>query len=319
MPQCPLCDMELPAEPVPSEMADRSLVNCPNCGRYQLDGLLRVGLPDFRQADPRLASIASHVIHRMQRDSGNPPVLDQASWDLWTTSVQVPSPFEQADNLLLWLANESVGVGELHHVDASRQRAAIGVVKREHFVAVLDYLFDQELLTGSLNSAGATAGLSFEGWRRVGELRRTSPQLTRRCFMAMRFSDTELDRAYVECFRPAVKKAGFDLRRIDENAPAGLIDNRLRVEILRARFMIADLTDANPGAYWEAGYAEGLGKPVIYTCRRDHFESRRTHFDTNHHLTVLWEPGTLDDARRRIADTIRATLPAEAKLANDDA
>jgi len=35
----------------------------------------------------------------------------------------------------------------------------------------------------------------------------------------------------------------------------------------------------NPGAYWEAGYAEGLGKPVIYTCEEAKFVEA-SHFDT---------------------------------------
>jgi nucleoside 2-deoxyribosyltransferase len=60
------------------------------------------------------------------------------------------------------------------------------------------------------------------------------------------------------------------------------------VEIRACRFLIADLTHANNGAYWEAGFAEGLGKPVTYTCKKSEF-AKASHFDTNHHLTVLWE------------------------------
>jgi nucleoside 2-deoxyribosyltransferase len=135
--------------------------------------------------------------------------------------------------------------------------------------------------------------------------------------MAMPFGDKGLDLAFTDCFRLAAKDAGFELTRLDDHAPAGLIDNRLRVEILRTRFIIADLSNANAGAYWEAGFAEGLGKPVIYTCRRDHFDVHRTHFDTNHHLTIVWEPTDLADARQRLADTIRATLPGEAQLSID--
>ena len=41
-----------------------------------------------------------------------------------------------------------------------------------------------------------------------------------------------------------------------------------------AKFVIVDLTHDNHGAYWEAGYAEGLGKPVIYVCKKDKFETR---------------------------------------------
>ena len=70
---------------------------------------------------------------------------------------------------------------------------------------------------------------------------------------------------------PAVASAGFDLVRLDEDPQAGSIDERLRVEIRKSRFLVADLTHGNPGAYWEAGFAEGLGKPVIYTCEKDDF------------------------------------------------
>lgn len=104
------------------------------------------------------------------------------------------------------------------------------------------------------------------------------------------------------------------MKRLNENQPAGLIDDHLRVEIKRARFLIADLTHANNGAYWEAGYAEGLGKTVIYTCEQQVFDDRAqgTHFDTNHHLTVKWNPENPDMAVESLKATIRATFP-EAK------
>jgi nucleoside 2-deoxyribosyltransferase len=99
-----------------------------------------------------------------------------------------------------------------------------------------------------------------------------------------------------------------------DNPKAGLIDNRLRVEILTSRFLIADLTHGNAGAYWEAGYAEGLGKPVIYTCEERIFEGKGTHFDTNHHYTVRWRKDKFKETADDLKATIRATLPAEAKL-----
>ena len=104
---------------------------------------------------------------------------------------------------------------------------------------------------------------------------------------------------------------------LSDEPRAGLIDNRLRVEIQAARFLISDLTHDNSGAYWEAGYAEGLGKPVIYTCRKDVFEGERgTHFDTNHLLTVPWSEGELPEAMEVLKASIRATIP-EAIKAND--
>ena len=44
----------------------------------------------------------------------------------------------------------------------------------------------------------------------------------------------------------------------------------------------------NSGAYWEAGFAEGLGRPVIYTCEKRYFDEHKTHIDANHSLTIVW-------------------------------
>ena len=69
----------------------------------------------------------------------------------------------------------------------------------------------------------------------------------------------------------------------------------------------------------EAGFAEGLGRPVIYTCRKDRWDKvengeRLVHFDTGHLVTILWEPDKLEEAGKQLTATIRATLPAEAQM-----
>ena len=60
---------------------------------------------------------------------------------------------------------------------------------------------------------------------------------------------------------------------------------------------------------------------MIYTCRKEVFEDSKScpHFDTNHHLTILWEwdPDKRKEAGEKLKSTIRATLPAEAKLTDD--
>jgi hypothetical protein len=157
--------------------------------------------------------------------------------------------------------------------------------------------------------------LTMSGWHAFDELS-LGRSTSRVAFMAMPFGRQDLDDFYRNHLRATVAATGFTLKRLDEGQPAGLIDDRLRVEIRQSRFLISELTHSNAGAYWEAGYAEGLGKPVIYTCRKDIFDDKKTapHFDTNHHLTVVWDPVHLDVAMAKLKDTIRATLPDEAVL-----
>ncbi len=91
-------------------------------------------------------------------------------------------------------------------------------------------------------------------------------------------------------------------------ARAGIIDNIMRTQIRDAAFVVVDLTHDNSGAYWEAGYAEGLGKPVIYICEENKFKEAQTHFDTNHCTTVLWSGRGGRDFQKELVATLRRSL-----------
>jgi len=191
----------------------------------------------------------------------------------------------------------------------------------EGFLLVLQHLEKKGLLAGmwpSVSNGETKTSLSFAGWEYYEELRR-GRVVGRTAFMAMKYNEHPLEDIVEGVFREAVRQTGFELSILRDNRKAGPIDDKLRVDIRTARFLIADLTHGSQGAYWEAGFAEGLGKPVIYTCERSVFEDSKTktHFDVNHHLTVLWEVSKPEDAAEELKATIRATLPAEAKLSDD--
>ena len=156
--------------------------------------------------------------------------------------------------------------------------------------------------------------LTMEGWQEYARL--CKPQNnSMKAFMAMPFRNANVKKAYEGCFLGAVARTGFILEKVDDEPKAGLIDDLIRVKIMSARFVVADLTDSNAGAYWEAGYAEGLGKPVIYTCEEAfHKEMNGTHFDTRNRQTVIWDIERLKDDANKMAACIRATLPDEADL-----
>ncbi|KXS33053.1 MAG: Uncharacterized protein AWT59_0809 [Candidatus Gallionella acididurans] len=235
-------------------------------------------------------------------------------------NTELPKPQEQLENLILWLGETQPNMGTTIDPDQDAI-AAVGLIDYIN----LGFLVDQAIQAGLLKGMSSEVAhgywrihslqLTLAGWQLFENLQR-GKSTSRIAFMAMPFGDMELDQIYKDYFKAGVAATGFELKRLDEGQPAGLIDDRLRVEIRQCRFLVADLTHENRGAYWEAGFAEGLGKPVIYTCRKDVFEDKTkgTHFDTNHHLTVVWEPEKLEDAVDRLKATIRATLPEVAKL-----
>ena len=129
--------------------------------------------------------------------------------------------------------------------------------------------------------------------------------------MAMRFGDATLERM-VQIALTRCRAQRLYLRKLNDEQPAGLIDNQIRAALLSARFVIADLSHANLGAYWEAGFAEGLGRPVMYTCEKSVWDQKKTHFDTNHMLTIIWHKSDSKRAEDQLVAAIRATLRSEA-------
>jgi hypothetical protein len=234
---------------------------------------------------------------------------------------QPPNPAEQADNFLCWIGDNIQAGGQYIEVHKPAILAIIGSIDDAEFYFIFGHLKEERLIlskshVGGGNAIIADVTLEWRGWEYYRELKRGRID-SRKAFMAMQYDDRILDKIVEETFKPAVKQTSFELFRLVERPEAGLIDDRLRVEIQTSRFLIADLTHENAGAYWEAGYAEGLGRPVIYTCEKAKFDEQKTHFDTNHHLTIPWDKEHPEEAAAKLKATIRATLPGEAKLTDE--
>jgi hypothetical protein len=319
---CPVCLIPVTAHTLRPEK-DREDFDCPNCGNYSMVGSL---LASLRAAprDKRELAVLSHAIRRMQRD-GERPLINTYIAKAIAEEGRLPNSSEQLENLILFLGKALPEPGAvIPHLKAPHMRAILGSISESAAGWLIGQAHALGLLEGNESKAISSryvilnATLSLRGWEVYREMLAGGSQ-SKRAFMAMRFGDDQLDGVFRDHFKPAVKRAGFDLFRLDEEPKAGLIDDRLRLEIRRSRLLIADLSHGNAGAYWEAGYAEGLGRPVIYTCRRDVFDDpdKRPHFDTNHHLTIVWDPSNVSAAAEQLVTTIRVTLPADANLTDE--
>ena len=160
---------------------------------------------------------------------------------------------------------------------------------------------------GSYEEAKANAMSSASA--RLFNLRYLMSLDTARCFMAMQFGDPQLDQVVKDYIRPSIKESfGITVNTSLDVSAAGLIDDIIREGIRTSKFMLVDLTHANNGAYWEAGFAEGCGVPVIYLCEQRIFQSQGTHFDTNHLTTVLWSIDRLDEFVATLIQTVSNTI-----------
>ena len=296
-------------------------VDCPRCGPYEpviADGVpLRELLAPNGVSKPNRRTRLSHIVRRQQRDG-----VERVT--VWTKQIEprlldepLPSPAAQLDDLILWIGREQPTYAEFVELDELAVSAWIcAPIKAARPHEPLEWLLSRGSDRGFIvTMPDECAQLTMKGWERFQELQRVA-STSRVAFMALQFGDSQLDQAIDAFFKPAVASAGFELRKLTDMQPAGLIDDQMRVSLRQARFVIAELTHQNRGAHWEAGFAEGAGKAVIYMCRKDVWDDKdqKPHFDTNHLATIIWDPGNLADAANRLTAMIRATFPSDAKL-----
>jgi hypothetical protein len=310
--QCPVCRSPLQSPVTGYDATDIKRVQCLNCGPFRVSFQALVSL-DRESYDPPQRAALAHEVSRMQRDG----LLTLELLTHWEKHAQLPGAMEQLDLLVQLLAIVPPGHGV--NLKDINLRARLGC---EDITGIL-WLRDQATGMG-LIQAGAVQGhtLTIAGWQRHAELMRAAVR-SDHAFMAMRFSD-EMWRVFNDWMQPAVALTGFKLRAASgDHQTAGSIDDRMRVEIRTSRFTVCDLTDGNQGAYWEAGFAEGVGRPVFYTCRADVLASteagKRVHFDTAHQLIVPWDPADMAKGMQILKNAIRATLPAEARMSDQAA
>jgi hypothetical protein len=266
----------------------------------------------------------SHAIRRMQR-GGDRVLKPIDSYELATfwRNESLPTPQQQVDSLILWIGDNQETAFSVASIERPAIAAWIGLAISRPDDATGWVWLNDELKEQQLYYVAVREGillnfrLTMKGWERYHNLKKTSI-VSRTAFMAMQYGDSLLDNVVASCFKPAVRRTGFELRLLTENQPAGLIDDQLRAAILASRFVISDLTHGNRGAYWEAGFGEGLGLPVIYTCEKKAWETNKSHFDTNHLMTIIWDAEELKKAEDLLAATIRATFRAEAKQSDED-
>ena len=285
--------------------------DCPRCGQYWIElGLER---EKISKSDAHLWEYLP-AYTRQESANGNLPKLTTENWKNYAQAHAHTSVLEKQRRLLeLIEARTKLPFtdvrceGELDYplIDASSMMEfnfyaghlqSSGFAKFDIF-APLDHALIHQ------------ANLTVQGWEKL-EASRTGSGIPDRCFVAMAFAK-EMESAYETGIVPAVvKDCGLPAPiRVDREEHNDQITDRIVAEIRKAEFVIADFTLQSGGVYFEAGFALGLGRPVIYTCREDHFE--KVHFDTRQYNHIVWK--SPQELRERLRDRIQATIITKKK------
>jgi hypothetical protein len=288
---------------------------CETCGVFEIS---RTAFDDLfaprRLTDAQLA-VLSHRIRRAQSGSATPLVTTQMVEAL--RSEQLPSQSQQVRNLVRLMGDE-INVTGVTFIIHEAVGSIVGLRSKDAQFRLIKAVADRGWIRqegqrtrtrpqGS-NFIQPSWDLTLDGWDRYEAEQRGQAEGDFG-FLAMKFGDTELDQYVSSVIKPGVKaQLNYNVVDMRDVSRAGIIDNLMRAQIRDAAFVLVDLTHDNPGAYWEAGYAEGLGKPVIYICERAKFSVAQTHFDTNHCTTVPWSADKPDRFVSELVATLRRSL-----------
>lgn len=121
-------------------------------------------------------------------------------------------------------------------------------------------------------------------------------------FFVCPFGNADVDHNYEFVIKPAVEKHGFTIQRADEISNTQTITQTIVSAINRARFVVADLTEARPNCYYEVGYAHAIGKPVVILAKT----GTERHFDLAAHNWTHWDD--YEDLKPKLDKRIEGVL-----------
>lgn len=291
---CPVCDRKLTSSFY--GMDTNYGCSCETCGDFFISFLAK----DFFRSNPlkkESAKISAYLRNRH--------ILGLPKSILYMDSIeaqkvpygisfdQIVDQFpklisDRLDLVLLNLAKKSSYSGEFIKIstnDSSLFYADKNNVEAQFYI--MKQLIDDNLI--ELNDNGLTlpngVRLTPKGWNKVVELEQGGHKDNTKVFIAMSFHPS-LATAYEQGIAKAISVNGYDPIRVDYEEHIDQISDRIIANIRKCKYVVADFTFNRGGVYFEAGFAKGLGKPVIWTCREDHLDG--LHFDTRQYNHIVW-------------------------------
>jgi hypothetical protein len=305
---CPVCGT---AGVVAKASADAISYDCRRCGKFELTGTARAMITAMKP-EGRIAANASGWIRENQGAS-------LSSRDLGRLlSLPTPTVAERALKVLRELERRQPAPGSSYSFEFSPHSKTSGewlAISWSEFDSEVQYLL-HDYLRDEVHAIDATiknvpnrvtyvhAKISPKGFRLLEEERQGNIE-SAIGFCAMWFS-AEVQLLWTEAIEPAIARAGYEPKRIDTHEHTNRIDDEIIAMIRRSRFVVADFTGQRGGVYFEAGYALGQGRRVIWTCREDALSE--VHFDTRQYNFLVWNPADYAGLARRLQNRIEATL-----------
>lgn len=294
--KCPFCKFAV-AAPYSGEL-DGYQVDCPCCGKYIINPSGYAELCSRAITDRQIANISGYL-HENQKFRITTNNIDNL------LKIKPPSFHERADKILLALEKITEYAGQSFEQQFewySSGWCACGIELDE----TITYLIKTSRIAEAPRGTRKYK-IDADGWAHLEKLKKVNAD-SQQGFVAMWFDDSMM-KIYDEAISPGILDAGYNPHLVINREHNGKIDDEIIAQIRRSRFLLADFTGHRGGVYYEAGFAQGLGIEVIWTCNKD--DLNNLHFDIRQYNCIDWTDKTENDLKefkRRITSRIEASI-----------
>lgn len=307
--ECQFCKSKATSQFLPD--AEHRIIDCPLCGRY-IDNV-------FYEDKENKNIIASYLFYNKKTDKDLFYLGDEKSYENLKKNYSSATFYritpemlhnykymtfaEKINYLLLYLGNKSKYLGDYLEIPCKEFFSAAFLPRfmkngdlinpkdmKTQASMIIEYLRNSDLIKDDDDYRSDTVFLcvSTKGWQLIETLQKNTA-FGKKVFIAMSFAlGTEPTR---EALKQGITKAGYTPVLIDEVTHNHQIVPEMFKQIRDSKFLVIDVSVPNNGAYYEAGYALGLGKEVIFCCKKETFDNKekRPHFDVSQKQMIVWE------------------------------
>jgi len=275
-------------------------VKCNICGRYKSEDF-NEKLTFVRLTPHDKAMISAYTRELYELDAPAPELHmlnEENQIEIIIARYKNKTVIDKLNNLVLYVGRNSDYFGKpmyFHEetdypITYSKNKIESDNIKNQAFEA--GYF--------KLPNSGGNVVLTWEGWQKFETLKEYEIP-SKKCFVAMWCDLIEVYRAGIE---PVIQELGYEPIFIEREEHNEKICDLVIAEIRSCRFLIADVTGQRQNVYYEAGFAQGLNRDVIWTCRHDEID--KAHFDTRQYNHIVWE--NTEDLKKKLVHRIKATI-----------
>ena len=136
-----------------------------------------------------------------------------------------------------------------------------------------------------------------------------------KCFVMQPFDGGTFDKRYNDIFSVAIKDAGLEPYRVDQDPEVRIPIQDIEAGIKDSRICFAEITTDNPNVWFELGYAYASGKEVVLVCSKE--RETKFPFDIQHRSIIRYSAEStsdFDSLQKQITEKIKAYLKKEEVL-----